>query len=79
MACFWDYGLSVADSFSEVICNSHFVQESLQKPSFVFDCEKSVWEPLEATTWLGITLDLRVKTFHVSKLVILELNQFAHT
>ena len=61
-----DDGLSVAESFSEAICNSQFVQETLQKSGFTANCEKSVWEPQEVTSWLGITLDLRAKMFHIS-------------
>ena len=30
------------------------------------NCEKSVWEPQEVLTWLGITLDLKAKPFHIS-------------
>ena len=61
-----DNGLSVAESFSEAICNSQFVQETLQKSDFIVNCEKSFWEPQEIMTWLGITLDLRAKMFHIS-------------
>ena len=66
IACFLDDGLSVGESFSEAICNSQFVQETLQKSGFTVNCEKSVWEPQEVTSWLGITLDLRGKMFHIS-------------
>ena len=61
-----DDGLSVAESFSEAICNSQFAQETLQGSGFIVNCEKSVWEPQEIMTWLGITLDLRAKMFHIS-------------
>ena len=66
IACFLDDGLSVAESFSEAICNSQFVQETLQKSGFIVNCEKLFWEPQEVMTWLGITLDLRAKMFHIS-------------
>ena len=42
IACFLDDGLSVAEPFSEAICNSQFVQETLQKFGFIENCEKSV-------------------------------------
>ena len=61
-----DDGLSVAESFSEAICNSQFVQETLQKSGFIVNCEKSVWELQEVMTWLGITLDLTAKIFGIS-------------
>ena len=66
IACFLDNGLSAAESFSEAICNSQSVQETLRKSGFIVNCEKSVWEPEEIITWLGITLDLRAKMFHIS-------------
>ena len=61
-----DDGLSEAESYSGTICNSQFVQETLQKSIFIVNCEKSVWEPQEVMTWLGITLDFRGKMFHIS-------------
>ena len=61
-----DDGLSLVESFSEAICNTQFVQETLQKSGFIVNCGKSVWEPQEVTTWLGITLHLRAKMFHIS-------------
>ena len=66
IACFLDDGLSVAESFSEAICNSQFVQETWQRSGFIVNYEKSVWEPQEIMIWLGITLDLRAKMFHIS-------------
>ena len=60
-----DDGLSVAEFFSEAIHNSQFVQ-TLQKSGFIVNCEKSVCDPQEVMTWLGITLDLRAKMFHIS-------------
>ena len=53
------------ESFSKVICNSQFVQEDLQKSRFIVNCEKSVREPQEVMTCLGITLDLTGKIFHI--------------
>ena len=61
-----DDGLSAADSFSEAISNPQFVQETLQRSGFIVNYEKSVLEPQEVMTWLGITLDLRGKMFHIS-------------
>ena len=40
--CFLDDGPSLAESFSEAICNSQFVQESFQKSGVIVNCEKSV-------------------------------------
>ena len=37
--CFLDDGLSVAESFSEAICNSQFLQETLQKSGSIVNCE----------------------------------------
>ena len=54
-ACFLDDGLSVAESLSEAICNSQFVQETLKKSGFIVNCEKSVWylykSILAQTSW----------------------------
>ena len=61
-----DDDLSVAESFSEAICNSQFVQETFQKSGFIVNCKKSVWEPQEVMTWLGITLNLRANMFPIS-------------
>ena len=54
ISSFPDDGLSMSESFSEAICNSHFVLETLQKSGFVVNCEKLVWEPQEVMTWFGI-------------------------
>ena len=61
-----DDGLSVSEYFSKAICNSQFVQETLQRSGFIVNCKKSVREPQEIMTWLGITLDLSAKMFHIS-------------
>ena len=70
IAFFLDDGLSVAKSFSKAICNSQFVQETLQRSGFIVNCEKSVCEPQEVMTWPGITLDLRAKMFSISNIRI---------
>ena len=66
IACFLSDSLSVAEFFSEAICSSQFVRKTLQKSGFIEKSEKSVSEPQEVMTWLGITLGLRVKIFHIS-------------
>lgn len=66
IACFLDDGISVAESLIEGIQNSNFVRETLQKAGFVVNIEKSAWEPQESITWLGITIDLKIKSFCIS-------------
>ena len=63
IACFLDDGLSVADSFLEALQKSNFVKNSLEKSGFIVNNKKSIWEPQESLTWLGITLYLKTKTF----------------
>ena len=59
-------GLRQADFFSEAICNSQFVRETLKQSNFIVNCEKPVWEPQEVMTWFGITLDLKPKMVSIS-------------
>ena len=55
----------------------------MQKSGFTVNCEKSVWEPQEVMTWLGITLDMRAKMFQISNTriesILSTLNNLAST
>ena len=59
IACFLDDGLGVSDSYLRTLKSSKFVQISLQNAGFIVNKEKSVWNPSQRLTWLGIEIDLK--------------------
>ena len=60
IACSFDEGPSLLESFIETILSSHFVRESLEKIDFVVNGEKPIWKSQEVMAKLGIVLDLRI-------------------
>ena len=60
IACSFDEGPSLVESFFETIFSSHFVRESLQKSDFIVNGEKPIWKSQEVMAKLGIVLDLRI-------------------
>ena len=47
--------------------NSNLVRESLEKSGFLANVTKSVWEPTQNITWLGVTVDLREGSLCISE------------
>ena len=61
IACFIDDGLGVSKSFDMYMNQINFVRKSLILSGFVVNEEKSIWEPCQSLTWIGINVDLKTK------------------
>ena len=57
VAIFLDDGLGGGTDFVSAKVNSLVVHSDLLKSGFVPNEEKSLWEPLQVITWLGVILD----------------------
>ena len=57
IAHFLDDGLGGGTDFVSAKVNSLVVHSDLLKSGFVPNEEKSLWEPLQVITWLGVILD----------------------
>ena len=57
IANFLDDGLGGGTDFVSAKANSLVVHSDLLKSGFVPNEEKSLWEPLQVITWLGVILD----------------------
>ena len=66
MPVFLDDGLGIDNTFEKALEKSTFVSNSLTRAGFVFNSEKSVWQPTKVLTWLGIELDLNNDTLKIS-------------
>ena len=54
-----DDGAGIENDLHKAKNHSEFVKKSLSSAGFIINTEKSVWEPLEKITWLGLTLDCK--------------------
>lgn len=59
-----DDGLGCADTYEEAKDASRTTQEILQKSGFCTN-DKSIWEPTQRLTWLGIEVDLKAFRFFI--------------
>ena len=57
IAIFLDDGLGGGTDFVSAKVNSLVVHSDLLKSGFVPNEEKSLWEPVQVITWLGVVLD----------------------
>lgn len=53
-----DDGIIVAPTVSKTTSESKCIWESLHRPGFVINKEKSNWEPSQSGLWLGFKIDL---------------------
>jgi hypothetical protein len=58
LCCFIDDGLGASADLETAKTQSDLVRTSLRDSGFVANDQKSVWEPSQATCWLGIVVDL---------------------
>jgi len=73
IACFMDDGLGLCKNFSIGQSASHFVEDSLRKSGFIVNKEKSIWQPTQKITWLGIEVDLKEKLYTITENRILSI------
>ena len=66
IACFLDDGLCIEPEYSKPETLSKFVLNTLINAGFVTNKEKSVWEPTEILTWLGISVNLNKGCLYIS-------------
>ena len=69
-----DEGLGVAVGKSETAWVSQMVRDTLSQAGFVVHPTKSIWEPTQRLTWLGVVIDLSMSPIEVSeqKLAVLK-------
>ena len=51
---FIDDGIGIGKNKEQASLFSEFVKDTLNKPGFVFNVEKTVWEPDVTAEWLGL-------------------------
>jgi len=68
-----DDGLGLCKNFSIAQSASHFVEDSLLKSGFIVNKEKSIWQPTQKITWLGIEVDLKEKLYTITENRILSI------
>ena len=61
-----DDGIGAA-SGGTVRATAQLVKASLQAAGFVINMEKSVWEPTQLVTWLGIVINTRSFTIKITQ------------
>ena len=62
-----DDGLSFSDTLEQAIKQSERVKSDLRKAGFVDNIEKSIWEPTQCLTWLGVSIDLSEGHLFITK------------
>ena len=65
IACFIDDGAGTSKNFLEAKRQANFVKKSLSLSGFIVNEEKSIWNPVQNMTWLGIQVDLQNKKFSI--------------
>ena len=67
ISCFLGDGIGIEYNYEEAKRKSEFVQETLTKPGFIPNTQKSTWEPCKFLTWLGIDINLLSGTVKITK------------
>ena len=66
IACFLDDSLGIDNTFEKALEKSTFVSNSLARAGFIFNSDKSVWQPTKVLPWLGIEVDLNNDALKIS-------------
>ena len=67
ISVYLDDGAGTETSYKESLKNSEFVRNSLCKAGFIANEDKSVWEPSQELTWLGLTLNCETNIIRVTE------------
>ena len=71
---FVDDGMDMENSIDIARGNEKFIQSDIWSSGFVANDQKSVWEPIQIITWLGLTWNgvlgtIKIATYRVTKLL----------
>ena len=64
---FIDDGIGATSSYDSCKMRSDFVYNTLAQTGFVVNIKKSVWNPTQEITWLGITMNLKHGSMKVAE------------
>ena len=67
ICCYLDDGLGASQPYSKAAVDAEMVRNTLLAAGFVINEEKSVWQPTEWISWLGIDYDSKENVFKITE------------
>ena len=63
---FLDDGAGAEKYQHKAIRHSEFVRDTLERSGFVYNTEKSIWDPVKVMTWLGVQANFLENHFKIT-------------